>query len=437
MTWSFVLRTIIVASICSVLGVLLNLAVLGFLSGLSICGVAMLLNAIQFSRFRDWSTKPRSNPPINLGTFYTPAHTVWSALRSSRTRSQNLIQAAQRFKNIANGLPDACVVLNSNLYIQAVNENSLGLLGLTNKDVGKPISSLIRHPNALGLFRGESEDKSLVDIPSPMSDEIHLELRLIQISSDYHLLIARDTSQENRILSMRQDFIANVSHELRSPLTVLIGYIESAGEGEIDENTLREIVSRLNSPAQRMKSLVDDLLTLTRLEASPEPEQDALSIIDGGRLVRTVLEEAKSFAAQNHQVQLDVDEGLKIKGVTNELYSAFLNLLTNAFRYSPEGGEIDLRWKSRGTLARFEVQDTGVGIAPVHLPRLTERFYRVDPTSSRISGGTGLGLAIVKHVLRRHQSSLQITSQLGCGSRFYCEFPVYTQSEKSLHEASI
>ena len=203
-----------------------------------------------------------------------------------------------------------------------------------------------------------------------------------------------------------------------------MGYIESMSSDDLDHGTLLEIVHRLDAPAQRMKSLVEDLLTLTRLESSPTPELSALSEIDGKRLIAAVVEEAQTLATPKHRMTIEAESDLVVSGVPDELHSAFLNLVTNALRYSPKGGEITIEWYGQNGNARFSVRDEGVGIAPQHIPRITERFYRVDPFSSRVPGGTGLGLAIVKHVLKRHQSTLQVQSKLGQGSIFCCDLPM-------------
>jgi two-component system phosphate regulon sensor histidine kinase PhoR len=223
---------------------------------------------------------------------------------------------------------------------------------------------------------------------------------------------------------MRQDFVANVSHELRTPLTVILGYLETLNDETVDSATLRKLLTRLDAPARRMKVLVDDLLLLTRLESTQPPKPSELEVIDTKALFAAVLADARQLSGGRHELRLEIDHGLKMRGVEREIFSMLGNLVGNAVRYSPNGGEITVRWFRTEAGARLEVEDHGIGISPENLWRITERFFRVDLASARVRGGTGLGLAIVKHVLKRHQSRLEVTSELGKGSRFACVFPL-------------
>lgn len=432
MNVSTIVRVVLVASLLLLAGVLLDHVLIGAILAVLWCVAMMVLSWYRRDKFYSWMLRPLVPPADELGGYYQPAKKFHSSLLTSRKRIRKLANAAQKYKSITNNLPDALVILDDRMTIESVNRSATTLLGLTPKDVGKPIATLIRHPDAQVLFKSEAEDMAWADIPSPIISDTSLELRLFRVSAYEKMLIGRDVSDMSRLLAVRQDFIANVSHELRTPLTVLIGYIESLHSDELDRDTLLEVVCRLDAPAQRMKSLVDDLLTLTRLESSPTPELSSLSEIDGQGLISTIVEEARTFATIHHRIMVDAAPAVPIRGVHGELYSAFLNLVTNAIRYSPEGGEIAIKWYQHDGCARFSVRDDGVGIAPQHIPRITERFYRVDPTSSRVPGGTGLGLAIVKHVLIRHQSSLQVYSKLGQGSTFYCDLPIYNAEEEQL-----
>lgn len=430
-----IVRVVLVASVLLLAGVLLDQILVGAILAVLWCVAIMVLNLYRRNRFDSWMSRPLAPPADELGAYYQPAKKFHSSLVISRKRTRKLVNTAQKYKSITNNLPDALVILNDRMIIESVNRSATTLLGLTSKDIGKPIATLIRHPDAQVLFKSEAEDMAWADIPSPIINDTSLELRLFRVSDHEKMLMGRDVSDMSRMLAVRQDFIANVSHELRTPLTVLIGYIESLHSDELDRDTLLEVVCRLDAPAQRMKSLVDDLLTLTRLESSPTPELSSLSDIDGQSLISTIVEEARAFATIHHRITVDAVPAVSVRGVHGELHSAFLNLVTNAIRYSPEGGVVAIKWYQHDGCARFSVQDDGVGIAPQHIPRITERFYRVDPTSSRVPGGTGLGLAIVKHVLIRHQSSLQVYSKLGQGSTFYCDLPINSAEEEPLqHE---
>ena len=435
MSFSKIVFVVIVAGTLILVGVLLDQVLIGGIVAVLWCIAMMALNLRRSSLFKSWVSRPLTPPTTVLGEYYHPARNMHAAVLARRQRTRNLVDAAQKYKNIANNLPDGLVILNDRMMIETVNRSATSLLGLTPADAGKPIATLIRHPDAQVLFKSETEHLVCEDIPSPVNSDTRLELRLFRVSDQETMLIARDVSDTSRLLAVRQDFIANVSHELRSPLTVLIGYIESIRTDELDRATLMDVVQRLDAPAQRMKSLVEDLLTLTRLESSPLPELSALSEIDGESLISTIVEEAQVFVTPKHSISVHATPGVPVRGVHIELHSAFLNLITNALRYSPDGGEVSIKWYQHDSMARFSVRDEGVGIAPQHLPRITERFYRVDPASLRVTGGTGLGLAIVKHVLKRHQSSLQVNSKLGQGSTFYCDLPINHVEEEHLeHE---
>ncbi len=435
MNVSTIVRVVLVASFLLLAGVLLDQVLIGGILAVLSCAAIMALSWYRRNRLYSWMSRPLSPPADELGAFYQPAKKFHTLLLTNRKRTRKLVNAAQKYKSITNNLPDALVMLNDRMTIESVNRSASNLLGLTPNDVGKPIATLIRHPDAQVLFKSETEDMVWADIPSPIDGNTSLELRLFRVSDHEKMLMGRDVSDMSRLLAVRQDFIANVSHELRTPLTVLIGYIESLHSDELDRDTLLEVVCRLDAPAQRMKSLVDDLLTLTRLESSPTPELSSLSDVDGQSLISTIVEEARAIATVNHRIKVDAAPAISVCGVRGELHSAFLNLVTNAIRYSPDGGVVAIKWYQHDGNARFSVQDEGVGIAPQHIPRITERFYRVDPASSRVPGGTGLGLAIVKHVLIRHQSSLQVYSKLGQGSTFYCDLPINDVEEEQLqHE---
>jgi two-component system phosphate regulon sensor histidine kinase PhoR len=232
---------------------------------------------------------------------------------------------------------------------------------------------------------------------------------------------------------MRQDFIANVSHELRTPLTVIVGYVEALVNEDLDRETTRSIVEKLQSPTVRMRALVDDLLLLTRLESSPSPGSEELTQVDMRGVIKAIASDGRALSGGRHKISCTVESTACVIGIEQELFSACLNLMTNAVRYSPDGGDIEVSWVDLSTGgARFSVKDQGIGIPPEHLSRITERFYRVDLAKSRVRGGTGLGLAIVKHILKRHNSELKILSELAKGSTFYCDFPE-TQLNRTLN----
>jgi two-component system phosphate regulon sensor histidine kinase PhoR len=247
-----------------------------------------------------------------------------------------------------------------------------------------------------------------------------LALQLIPYGEAQKLLLARDVTQEERIETMRRDFVANVSHELRTPLTVLVGFLETVRELKLDPQRTRDYLGMMQEQSARMHRIIEDLLTLSMLESAPPPAGERERIRP---LLERVRFDAEALSGGRHALSLEGSPALDILGSEAELSSAFGNLVTNAVRYTPAGGEVRVRWSDGAEGASFTVEDTGIGIAPEHLPRLTERFYRIDRSRSRETGGTGLGLAIVKHAVARHQATLDVESAPGAGSRFTIRFP--------------
>jgi two-component system phosphate regulon sensor histidine kinase PhoR len=246
-------------------------------------------------------------------------------------------------------------------------------------------------------------------------------LQIVSFGDEEHLLLSQDVTGAARVEAMRRDFVANVSHELRTPLTVLAGFLETIQDLKLDAARVRDYVGLMAPQAERMKHLIDDLLTLSMLEhAPPPPDADRVPM---RVLLQRVRTEAEALSAGKHRISLEISGGHDLLGAEREIASAFTNLATNAVRYTPAGGEVRLRWRSGSDGGEFSVEDSGIGIDPEHLPRLTERFYRVDRSRSRETGGTGLGLSIVKHALARHQAVLGIESKPGKGSSFSARFP--------------
>ncbi len=390
----------------------------------------LVLNWLDYRELKRWSRAPLTRPQARSAFWQTPLDTLFRTIRGTRDRSRNLASRLRWLETTADGLPDAWVVLRGAGQIEQVNANAGRLLGLGADDQGQNLLGLIRNPALADLINGQI-DEQLVEIASPVSDGMRLEVRRIPLD-DRTLVLARDVTELNRLLSMRQDFIANVSHELRTPLTVIMGYLESIADEPMEPELVAQLLRRLNPPAERMKSLVEDLLTLTRLESAPMPDRETIETVDAARLLQALQPEAEQLSGDGHELVFDIEQGLLIEGVPGEIESAFSNLIANAIRYSPDGGRIRVCWSASDGGARFEVEDEGVGIAPEHLSRITERFYRIDLAEARVRGGTGLGLAIVKHILRRHNTRLQVHSQLGRGSRFFCVFPLKFLPEPAL-----
>ena len=345
------------------------------------------------------------------------------AVTMSRQRTRRMLAGLRWLQRTLDSMPDGWIVLLRGGAIEAVNNAATMLLGFSRSDRRRNLTDLVRDPAVADLVQGNVEG-GIVELASPVDESRRLEMRHLDVDGDRSIVLIRDVTTLDRLLTMRQDFIANVSHELRTPLTVVIGYLEALEEDDdIDRETMRALLGKLRAPANRMKALVDDLLTLTRLESSPMPGIDDIERIHAAAMLESVIHEAQQLASEEHELILDADPELWADAVPAELHSAFFNLIANAIRYSPDGGVVHVRWHRGDAGPRFEVEDHGVGISPEHISRLTERFYRVELGDSRVRGGTGLGLAIVKHILRRHGTRLQVASRRGQGSLFHFELP--------------
>ncbi|HEX7036961.1 MAG TPA: phosphate regulon sensor histidine kinase PhoR [Pseudomonadales bacterium] len=386
--------------------------------------VWVVLQHRELSTFVAWARRPLTRPRNRLETWQRLSDHLYRRLRESRGRTARALERLRTLKVITDALPDAAVIVDRVGAIEDFNRAAGAFLRLKHSDRGANLAALVRHPEFVSLVRGQHTE-DLVEFASPFDDDRRLEARRIPIDSRRALVLVRDVTQLNRLLTMRQDFVANVSHELRTPLTVVVGYLETMSSEALDAATLRELLGKLESPTRRMRALVDDLLLLSRLESSPQPDPESLTPVDVCAVIRGCIGEARVLSGGKHRFECECDRTQQLLGVENELYSAILNMLTNAVRYSPDGGDVTITWAARGAGARLAVRDQGIGIAPEHLQRITERFYRVDLARSRVRGGTGLGLAIVKHVLKRHGSALQVESELGRGSTFFCDFPAH------------
>jgi two-component system phosphate regulon sensor histidine kinase PhoR len=397
-------------------------------------GIVILLGGIawavphvrEFRHFRRWARHPIGRPDNTVELWQDPTVKVFRALRQSRTRVRRMLTRLRYVRAATEALPDGAVLIKRDGEIEMFNAAAQRLLGLAAGDIGQNFVSLTRNPEIAALVNGQVPDE-LVEV-TPNRADAQLEIRRIDIDETRVLILARDVTQLNRLLTMRQDFVANVSHELRTPLTVILGYLESMEDDTLDAAQLHRLMERLRPPAKRMKVLVDDLLLLTRLESSPKPSQTEVDMVPIAPMLEAIAADARQLSSGRHRITVEADPTLKLRGSEFELHSAFSNLIGNAVRYSPDGGDIAVRWFSTEGGAHFEVEDHGMGVPEQHLNRITERFYRVDLSGSRARGGTGLGLAIVKHVLIRHGATLGVRSELNKGSVFFCDFPLQTNA---------
>jgi two-component system phosphate regulon sensor histidine kinase PhoR len=383
----------------------------------------LALHLQQFRVLLGWLQKPDLGTiPDGFGMWDDAFANLYQEIRSHVRQETRLISELGRLQQAAAALPDGAVILNASDQIEWCNSPAEVLLGLNlEKDTGQPISFLVRQSEFIAYLNERRYAEPLV-LKSARNQEVTLELQLVPYGEDQKLLICRDVSHLEKIETMRRDFVANVSHELRTPLTVVGGFLETLKdiEGAVPEN-LRHYFDLMEDQTNRMRNLVGDLLTLSQLESSQTLLQE--ETVDIPALVATVRQEAQSLSAGRHNIVIEqVESGLKLRGSLNELHSAFGNLVSNAIRYTPQDGEIRLNWQMKNGQAVFSVKDTGIGIEPQHIARLTERFYRVDRSRSRETGGTGLGLSIVKHILTRHHGHLEVTSEYGKGSTFSAVF---------------
>jgi len=338
--------------------------------------------------------------------------------RDATRREQLLAESLIRFRRAAQALPDGVVILDAENRIEWCNDTAAAQLGLDPRgDPGQAIGNLIRTPAFLEYLAGGAWG---APVKVPIGASGVLALQLIPYGEAQKLLLARDVTQEERIETMRRDFVANVSHELRTPLTVLVGFLETVRELKLDPQRTRDYLGMMQEQSARMHRIIEDLLTLSVLESAPPLTGDRVRIRP---LLERLRFDAEALSGGKHALSLEGRPAMDILGSEAELSSAFGNLVTNAVRYTPAGGEVRIRWSDGAEGASFTVEDTGIGIAPEHVPRLTERFYRVDRSRSRETGGTGLGLAIVKHAIARHQATLDVHSEPGAGSRFTIHFP--------------
>lgn len=380
---------------------------------------------VQLYRLYDWLTHGCVTPPPDAkGIWAALLGELWRGQRRTRKRKRKLRRALKRFKESTAALPEATVVLGLYGEIEWWNAAAERLLGLRRPDDrGQRIANLIRHPEFVRRLESGDWRQPLV-ISSPVDANIWLTLNLVPTAKHKYLLLAQNTTRLQHLDQVRRDFVANVSHELRTPLTVISGYVEALlDHPEARKPPWKHVLPQVHEQARRMRGIVEDLLLLSRLELDRElTSEEEIAV---ATLLREIHKEAMELSGEaRHRISLDVDPQLGLRGNRNELRSAFSNLVVNAIRYTPTSGEIRLRWHADTQGAHFSVADTGVGIEARHIPRLTERFYRVDVGRSRETGGTGLGLAIVKHVVTRHGGELTIESTVGEGSTFTCHFPV-------------
>jgi len=361
-----------------------------------------------------------SRLPKTTGIWEDIYYHLYRINKADNRRKKKLSKMIDRFRKSTAALPDAAVVLGKNDEIEWANKPARDVLGLKKGDKGQRLPNLLRTPDFIEYLHSEDPASSSVIIQSPVIEGMILELKLVPYGGGLHLLLAHDVTQMKNLERMRKDFVANVSHELRTPLTVLKGYLETMQDVDsVDSVQIRGAIGQMLVQAERMQHLVDDLLLLARLES----QQKKGRCVDVPALLGQLCRDVDLLQAGQSRIQLTVACTVKIFGDEQELRSAFSNLFVNALKYSPEDTPVKVSWYEKNDRVILEVLDQGIGIAAADIPKITERFYRVDINRSRKLSGTGLGLAIVKHVLVRHDAELRVESTVGKGSRFQCVFP--------------
>lgn len=403
---------------------------LGWLFGQIFLALAILFALLFIWYFRNlirlqrWLQKGKKYvPPLAGGLWGEVFNGIYRLQQRSRARNKRIVKLLNRFRESTAALPDGVVVLDQSGDIEWWNESAEKLLGLRYpQDVGQRLTNLIRNPDFVRYF-GQPNPTERVEFESPRKEGMILTVRRVPYGNKQELVLIRDITLIRRVEDMRRDFVANISHELRTPLTVMRGFLENLAHGEVEEEERKRSLELMLQQATRMQVLVEDLMMLSRLEN--QETKVASEVVPVPQLLTTLREEVELLNREKqHRIHWDIDDTLYLRGNSKELDSAFMNLLVNAINYTPAGGEIHVRWYGREDgSACFEVQDNGIGIAPQHVARLTERFYRVDVARSRESGGSGLGLAIVKHILNRHNGRLEVESQVNRGTTFACVFP--------------
>ncbi len=421
--WNRLIVPVALGALCSLLlwGIFSLTPALLFM--LTVLLVVMALHARQLYKLGRWLNDPRLETMPDAGGIWDHVFSqMYKMVKQHKQTKQELAEELQHIEQATSALPEGVAILNEVNRIEWCNPLAQQHFNLDpERDYLQDITYLVRQPEFVTYLHGANFSEPLVMRPARHEGMV-LSIKLIPYGENKRLLISSDITQLERIEAMRRDFVANVSHELRTPLTVVNGFVENLQDmPDLNQNSARRALQLMADQTKRMENLVTDLLTLSRLENEQSPLRE--ETLDMAVLINEVYQDGQLLSGGAHTLQLELQSDTKLLGNRDELRSAFGNLLSNAIRYTPKGGAIQLLWTERAGQLVFSVQDSGIGIAPQHIPRLTERFYRVDRSRSRETGGTGLGLAIVKHIAMRHQAKLEVVSEEGKGSTFSLVFP--------------
>ena len=366
--------------------------------------------------------RPYDVPPNLDGIWGALLFNVYRAQRQERIVQAEMVGLIDRAQSSLVALAEAVVLIDESHQIEWWNPAAEKLLGIQPLDRGRNILTILRQPNFIEYFNHIDQAPDGLKMKSSAFEDHYVQVKMTRFGGESRLLVAYDVTRMHNLEQMRKDFVDNISHELRTPLTVLSGYIETFTDQEDLNPRWKRAFDQMQAQTKRMNALVNDLLLLSRLESNKQIAKN--QIIEMPSLMNQLFDDAQAYNVDyGHTLNLEIDSHCDLIGSDMELASAFSNLITNAIKYTPKGGTITMGWHDDGVQGYFTVEDTGIGIDPKHLPRLTERFYRVDSARSRQTGGTGLGLAIVKHVLMQHGAHLEIESKENQGSTFKVVFP--------------
>ena len=383
------------------------------------------------TKLQRWVDNPKEHRfNREFGQTYRMYRQILRKNQQNQRRKRRLTSVISEFRQAVSALPDTIIVVDQNGKINWANANAAKLLGIHwPDDAGVRFNDLLREPQVEALLNASMNEEKLstpstlqgIEIKSRLNPNVTISMKFTKYTQKMTMVIARDVSRLIKVNQIHTDFVTNVSHELKTPLTVLKGYVEILSESDKMPSDFDKPLEQMKLQGTRMQVIVDDLLYLARLE-----NKESVNLhesVDVPTLLNAIIKTLQPLIEEKqHTVELDLEPNLFIKGAQAELHSAFSNLITNAIHYTPNDGSIEIKWRLNNQGARLCVIDNGLGIAPQHLDRITQRFYRIDTDRSRESGGTGLGLAIVKHVLQRHDSELIVDSTENKGSRFSCQF---------------
>lgn len=414
--------TLITITISWVMGVAFS-ATAGWITGI-VCLALLLIHQLwHASKLTVLLLSPSyGEVPVAMGIWGEIYYRLHKLVKGWRDQVLEVEQQHQRFIQAIQASPNGVVMLNEDDQIEwcnAIAEKHFGLNA--RRDAMQRITHILRKPAFVQYIIRQNYREPVKLTGMGDFEQFSLEVQIFPYGDKQKLVLSQDISQIEKTDAMRRDFVANVSHELKTPLTVLAGFLETVTELDLNQEERDRYLEMMSVQTGRMKTLVEDLLTLAKLEGNPEPPIS--QVVNMPNMLARLKLDAEGLSQGKHQITFEQQTNKSVLGDDLELYSAFGNLVSNAVRYTPEGGKVSVTWSQTGEEIELCVSDTGPGIAAEHIPRLTERFYRVDRSRSRETGGTGLGMAIVKHVINRHHGELKIDSTVGVGSRFCLVFP--------------